>query len=88
MPLDEFNYRERPPFAYARLDSENVNGRKLIKINFFFGETRTVRRIKCPHVRGISTGRIGDVCEMRSITARLLLWAKRVVLIEIVKKAI
>lgn len=39
MQLEGFDYCGRWALAYARFDFENVNGRKLIKINFS-GETR------------------------------------------------
>lgn len=34
MRLDIFDYRGQLPLAYMRFDFENVNGWKLIKINF------------------------------------------------------
>lgn len=64
MPLDSNSIIANSRRAYyAPLDFENVNGRKLIKIDFPPGARRTkkkkqnahaARRIKCLHARGIS----------------------------------
>lgn len=67
MRLDGFDYRGQPPLAYHAIRLQKCKWTEINKNKF----SHAIRRIKYLHAHRISVGGIGDVCEMRSITANI-----------------